>query len=150
MCSFYVYSNATKKIDGGLEGRILALLQLKYSQPQIVKILKKDGINVSQQTISNIKRNIGLQGNSAEKIKFSQQRPVATPSTVSKDVERGVCQNILVKHSEPIYSVAFNADGRLLATGSFHKAIYIWDIARGQIVHGYRGTRVGASAADRT
>ncbi|CAF4713709.1 unnamed protein product, partial [Rotaria socialis] len=40
--------------------------------------------------------------------------------------------------------------GRLLATGSFHKAIYIWDIARGQIVHGYRGTRVGASAADRT
>ncbi|CAF5016517.1 unnamed protein product, partial [Rotaria magnacalcarata] len=41
-------------------------------------------------------------------------------------------------------------DGRLLATGSFDKAIYIWDIARGQIVHGYRGTRVGASAADRT
>ncbi|CAF1368699.1 unnamed protein product [Rotaria magnacalcarata] len=87
MCSFYVYSNATKKIDGGLEGRILALLQLKYSQPQIVKILKKDGINVSQQTISNIKRNIGLQRNSAEKIKFSQQRPVATPSTVSKVIQ---------------------------------------------------------------
>ncbi|CAF4919661.1 unnamed protein product [Rotaria socialis] len=41
-------------------------------------------------------------------------------------------------------------DGRLLATGSFDKAIYIWDIARQQIVHGYRGTRVGASAADRT
>ncbi|CAM2704087.1 unnamed protein product [Rotaria socialis] len=76
-----------KKINDGLEGRILAVLQLKYSQPQIVKILKKDGINVSQQTISNIKRNIGLQRNSVEKIKFSQQRPVATPSTVSKVIQ---------------------------------------------------------------
>ncbi|CAF4845030.1 unnamed protein product, partial [Rotaria socialis] len=45
------------------------------------------------------------------------------------DVERGVCQNILVKHSELVYSVAFSPDGRLLATGSFDKAIYIWDIA---------------------
>jgi WD40 repeat protein len=45
------------------------------------------------------------------------------------DVERGVCQNTLVKHSEPVYSVAFSPDGRLLATGSFDKAIYIWDIA---------------------
>ena len=35
----------------------------------------------------------------------------------------------LSKHSEPVYSVAFSPDGRLLATGSFDKAIYIWDIA---------------------
>ncbi|CAF4492955.1 unnamed protein product [Rotaria socialis] len=58
------------------------------------------------------------------------------------DVERGVSQNILVKHSEPVYSVAFSPDSRLLATGSFDKTIYIWDIAV--------GTRAGASAADRT
>jgi transducin (beta)-like 1 len=45
------------------------------------------------------------------------------------DVERGVCQSTLVKHSEPVYSVSFSPDGRLLATGSFDKAIYIWDIA---------------------
>ncbi|CAM2722187.1 unnamed protein product [Rotaria socialis] len=45
------------------------------------------------------------------------------------DVERGVSQNILVKHSEPVYSVAFSPDSRLLATGSFDKTIYIWDIA---------------------
>lgn len=78
------------------------------------------------------------------------------------DVERGVCQNTLVKHSEPVYSVAFSPDGRLLATGSFDKAIYIWDIAvsadqpfdpcivqyhlsfffsqRAEIIHSYRGT----------
>ncbi|CAF1025999.1 unnamed protein product [Rotaria sordida] len=79
------------------------------------------------------------------------------------DVERGLCQSTLVKHSEPVYSVAFSPDGRLLATGSFDKAIHIWDIARGEIVHSYRGTggifevcwnsrgtRVGASASDGT
>jgi transducin (beta)-like 1 len=54
--------------------------------------------------------------------------------------------------------VAFSPDGRLLATGSFDKAIHIWDIAvscidrkkiflsneyfiqRSEIVHSYRGT----------
>lgn len=45
------------------------------------------------------------------------------------DVERGVSQMTLSKHSEPVYSVAFSPDGRLLATGSFDKAIYIWDLA---------------------
>lgn len=34
-----------------------------------------------------------------------------------------------MKHSEPVYSVSFSPDGRLLATGSFDKAIHIWDIA---------------------
>ncbi|CAM4920231.1 unnamed protein product, partial [Rotaria socialis] len=56
------------------------------------------------------------------------------------DVESGVCQNILAKHSEPVYSVAFSPDSGLLATGSFDKAIYIWDMARGVSVHSYRGT----------
>ncbi|CAF2077839.1 unnamed protein product [Rotaria magnacalcarata] len=64
------------------------------------------------------------------------------------DAQCGVCQNILVQHSEPVYSVAFSPDDRLLVTDSFEKPIHIWDIARGQIVHGYRGTRVGASAFD--
>ncbi|CAF5217707.1 unnamed protein product [Rotaria magnacalcarata] len=66
------------------------------------------------------------------------------------DPQRDVCQNILVRHSEPVYSVAFSPDDRLFATDSFDKAIHIWDTARGQIVHGYRGTRVGASASDGT
>ncbi|CAF2139746.1 unnamed protein product [Rotaria magnacalcarata] len=66
------------------------------------------------------------------------------------DAQRDVCQNILVQHSEPVYSVTFSPDDRLLVTDSFDKAINIWGIARGQIVHGYRGTRVGASASDGT
>ncbi|CAF5133216.1 unnamed protein product, partial [Rotaria magnacalcarata] len=43
--------------------------------------------------------------------------------------QRDVCQNILVQHSEPVYSVAFSPDDRLLATDSFDKAINLWDIA---------------------
>ena len=52
---------ARKKIDDECEERILALLQLNYYQRQIVNILKNDGINVFQRTVSNIKRKIGLQ-----------------------------------------------------------------------------------------
>ena len=62
-----------KKIDDECEGRILALLQLNYSHRQIVNILKNDGINVSHRTVSNVKRKIGLQRNSVEKIKFTRQ-----------------------------------------------------------------------------
>ncbi|CAF4326018.1 unnamed protein product, partial [Rotaria magnacalcarata] len=36
------------------------------------------------------------------------------------DAQRDVCQNILVQHSEPVYS------DRLLVTDSFDKAINIW------------------------
>ncbi|CAF4313374.1 unnamed protein product, partial [Rotaria magnacalcarata] len=39
------------------------------------------------------------------------------------DAQRDVCQNILVQHSEPVYS------DRLLVTDSFDKAINIWGIA---------------------
>lgn len=75
------------KIDDILEGCILSLLQLKYSQRQIVKFLKKDGISVSQRTVSNVKRNFGAQRNSLEKTKFSRKRLVSTPSTISKVIQ---------------------------------------------------------------
>ena len=77
-----------RKIYDEHEGRILALLQLKYSQREIVKILKNDGINISQRTVSNVQRKIGLQRNSVEKVKFSRQRPSSTPSIVSKVIKQ--------------------------------------------------------------
>ncbi|CAF2118715.1 unnamed protein product [Rotaria magnacalcarata] len=77
-----------KQIDPQHEGRVLALLQLKYSQRQIIKTLKNDGISVSQRTVSNIKRKIGVQRNSTEKIKFSRQRPAFTPLTISKVIQK--------------------------------------------------------------
>ena len=61
---------------------------------------------------------------------FTNDSSASFDSTVRLwDVERGISQMTLSKHSEPVYSVAFSPDGRLLATGSFDKAIYIWDIA---------------------
>lgn len=31
-------------------------------------------------------------------------------------------------HTEPVYSVAFNPDGKLLATGSFDGCVHIWSV----------------------
>ena len=45
-----------KKIDDECKERILALLQLNYSQREIVNILKNDRINVSERTVSNVKK----------------------------------------------------------------------------------------------
>lgn len=42
------------------------------------------------------------------------------------DVERGACIHTLTKHTEPVYSVAFSPDGKLLASGSFDKCVHIW------------------------
>ncbi|CAF4324430.1 unnamed protein product [Rotaria socialis] len=75
-----------KKIDDILEGRILDLLQLKYSQRQIVKILANYEIGVSQRTIFNVKQKFARQRNSLEKIIFSRKRPVSTSSTISKPI----------------------------------------------------------------
>ena len=77
-----------KTINDEHEGRILALLQLNYSQRKIVKILKNDGISVAQRTVSNVQRKICLQRNSDEKVKFSRRQPVSTPSIVSKVIEQ--------------------------------------------------------------
>ena len=83
-----------KKIDNECEGRILALLLLNYSQRQIVNIIKNDGINVSQRTVSNVKRKIDLQRNSVEKIKFIRRRPVSIPSIVSRVIEKIVVEDL--------------------------------------------------------
>ncbi len=62
------------KISDIIEGRILELLHLGYSQPRIVNILKLDGIHVSQATMSNVKRKIGRQRNSETKIKIFRKK----------------------------------------------------------------------------
>lgn len=59
------------------------------------------------------------------------------------DVDRGTCLRTLSKHTEPVYSVAFSPDGRLLSSGSFDKCIYIWDTKTGNLVHSYTGSPGG-------
>ena len=41
-------------------------------------------------------------------------------------MEKGACLHTLRKHIDPVYSVAFSPDGKLLASGSFDKCLYIW------------------------
>lgn len=76
------------KISDIIEGRILQLLQQGYSQPRIVNILKHDGINISQPTISNIKRKIGRQRNSATKIKILRQKSRLATTIVKKVIKK--------------------------------------------------------------
>jgi len=77
------------------------------------------------------------------------------------DLSAGVCKHTLQEHNEPVYSVAFSPDGRLLASGSFDKKVHIWSTSTGELIHTYLGsggffevcwnrdgTKVGASASD--
>ena len=77
------------------------------------------------------------------------------------EVERGACLYTLVRHTEPVYSVAFSPCGRFLASGSFDKCVNIWSTQSGQLVNYYQGSggvfevcwnskgdKVAASASD--
>ena len=44
------------------------------------------------------------------------------------DVNSGKCQQILSKHTDAVYSVAFSPDGRFLASGASDKCLYIWSV----------------------
>eukprot|EP00967_Tisochrysis_lutea_P084554 scaffold118249_cov37-Tisochrysis_lutea.AAC.2 len=44
------------------------------------------------------------------------------------DPETGQCSHVLDKHLDPVYSVAFSADGRFLASGSFDRCLHIWSV----------------------
>lgn len=56
------------------------------------------------------------------------------------DVERGVCVHTLVKHLDPVYSVAFSPDGEYLASGSFDGCLHIWSVKDGKRIKTYRGS----------
>lgn len=77
------------------------------------------------------------------------------------DVNRGACIHTLVKHTQPVYSVAFSPNGKYIASGSYDKCVNIWDSQSGQLIHSYKGTggifevcwnstgsKIGASCGD--
>ena len=46
---------------------------------------------------------------------------------------------MLDKHSDPVYSVAFSANGQYLASGSFDRCLHIWDVRSGALIKTYKG-----------
>jgi WD40 repeat protein len=46
------------------------------------------------------------------------------------DVETGT-QKTVLKQDNPVVSMAFSPDGRLLATGDFEGRVHIWDVVSG-------------------
>ncbi len=55
-------------------------------------------------------------------------------------MDRGSCLHTLRKHMDPVYSVAFSPDGKLLASGSFDKYVYIWSTLDGSVVRQYKSS----------
>ena len=55
------------------------------------------------------------------------------------EMDRGTCLHTLRKHADPVYSIAFSPDGKLLASGSFDKWVYVWSVPEGVVVKQYRG-----------
>jgi len=56
------------------------------------------------------------------------------------DVKEGACVYNLVKHTEPVYSVAFSPNGEFIASGSFDKLLHIWSAKDGSLVRTFRGS----------
>ncbi len=51
------------------------------------------------------------------------------------DVETGAEINLLFGHTEPVSSVAFSPDGKILAGGSWDNTIRLWDVQTGKAIH---------------
>uniref|UniRef100_A0A6T8K154 Uncharacterized protein n=1 Tax=Hemiselmis andersenii TaxID=464988 RepID=A0A6T8K154_HEMAN len=56
------------------------------------------------------------------------------------NIELGECVQTLSRHSEPVYSVAFNPTGDFIASGSFDKCLHVWSVKEGSLVRTYRGS----------
>ena len=87
------------KISDIVEGRVLELLHQGYSQSRIVHILKLDGINISQSTVSNLKRKIGRQRNSESKIKIFRTKSRLPRSIVNKVIKKIDINNPLTQRA---------------------------------------------------
>ncbi|KAK4527381.1 hypothetical protein GAYE_SCF39G5303 [Galdieria yellowstonensis] len=54
------------------------------------------------------------------------------------DIQSGICQWTLSKHTEPVYSVSFSPDGEYIASGSLDKYVHVWSIREGRVVRSFR------------
>ena len=74
--------------------------------------------------------------------------PVCIPSPgIVYNVMKGMfIIYILIRHKEPVYSVAFSPDGKFLASGSFDKCVHIWSTQSGQLIHSYKVSMLGSGS----
>lgn len=55
------------------------------------------------------------------------------------EVEKGACLHTLHKHQDPVYSIAFSPDGKLIASASVDMWLYVWSTLDGSLVRQYKG-----------
>ena len=55
------------------------------------------------------------------------------------DVINGSCIQVLNRHRDSVYSVAFSPSGKYLASGSLAGQLYIWDVKTGKHIRNYKG-----------
>ncbi|MHC5780097.1 WD40 repeat domain-containing protein, partial [Nostoc sp.] len=51
----------------------------------------------------------------------------------------GKCVDILQGHTNSVFSVAFNADGQTIASGSIDQTVKLWDISTGRCFKTLKG-----------
>ena len=49
------------------------------------------------------------------------------------EVEKGACLHTLHKHRDPVYSIAFSPDGKLIASASVDMWLYVWSTQVGNV-----------------
>ena len=77
-----------KKISDIVEGLVLELFQQGYSQSRIVHVLQLHGINISQPTLSNVKRKVSRQRNSESKITIFPTKSRLSASIVNQVIKK--------------------------------------------------------------
>ncbi|KAL0481146.1 transducin (beta)-like 1 [Acrasis kona] len=55
------------------------------------------------------------------------------------DVNVGKCLYSLIKHKDPVYSVAFSPNGEYLASGSYDRSLHIWSVKDGKLIKTFHG-----------
>lgn len=59
---------------------------------------------------------------------------------IAQEKAKGPLPTVVYKgHTEAIYSVVTNGDGKLVATGSFDKSVRLWDASTGKVVREFAG-----------
>ena len=77
---------------------------------------------------------------------YASKLQIAPGASVWWDVQTGQGIRVLKGHKGWVNSVAFSADGRMLASGSYDQTVRLWDVQTGQEIRGLKGHKGGVSS----